>query len=123
MQRLSFILLLAACCVPGIAGAQTEIHKCLDAGGGVVYSQLPCRDQVPAEAESPEPAPPPETPEPAEDATPEPPDTDANTSACKKRYRDAIDAIDAEIRSEYSPEKDDEYKQRLLELTRKLREC
>ena len=51
------------------------------------------------------------------------PASDDDTAACKQRYRDAIDEIDAEIRLEYTPEKDAEYKQRLLALTRKLRAC
>lgn len=57
----------------------------------------------------------------------EPPEEDpaptSNRAACQKRYRDAIDAIDLEIRREYSADKADEYKRRLLELTRKLRRC
>ena len=42
---------------------------------------------------------------------------------CKKRIRDQIDAIDAEIGRDYSPDKADDYKQRLLALTRELRKC
>jgi hypothetical protein len=96
------------------ASAQTEIHKCTDADGGVVYSQVPCLPQKSVESEKTE-----------SDATvpQEEPKPDTNTSACKKRYRDAIDAIDAEISNEYSPDKSEEYKQRLLLLTRKLRQC
>ena len=45
------------------------------------------------------------------------------TAACKKRYRDAIDEIDAEILRDYRPEQADRYKQRLLALTRQLRRC
>jgi hypothetical protein len=53
----------------------------------------------------------------------EEPELQTNRSACRKRYRDAIDAIDAEIGREYSPDKAEQYKQRLLILTRKLRQC
>jgi len=73
----------------------------------------------------------------AEAATPEPtltellipeapqetPDMEQSRSACKKHYRDTIDAIDAEIGREYSPDKTEQYKQQLLLLTRKLRQC
>jgi hypothetical protein len=53
----------------------------------------------------------------------EEPELETNGSACKKHYRDAIDAIDAEIGREYSPDKAEQYKQQLLLLTRKLRQC
>ena len=43
--------------------------------------------------------------------------------ACKKRYRDQIDAIDAEMRTAFSPEQGDVYKERLLALTRQIRAC
>jgi hypothetical protein len=42
---------------------------------------------------------------------------------CRKRIRDQIDAIDAEIARDFSPDKAKDYKQRLLALTRELREC
>lgn len=129
MRNFALILFPIVLCVPGLAFAQTTIHQCKDADGGVVYSQLPCKDEVPAKSDEPE-----ESTEPvqSENAVAELPDTDdthvdersgERRSACKKRYRDEIDLIDAEIRREYTPEKDAEYKQRLLALTRKLREC
>lgn len=122
---------MAGCCVPRMALGQTEIHKCVDAEGGIVYSQLPCTDHKPADAEPPKTSEvaKPVLPERAADDVPESGDpqedagTEARKQACKKRHRDAIDAIDAEIRSNYSREKDADYKQRLLTLTRKLREC
>jgi hypothetical protein len=111
--------------------AQTEIHKCTDAEGGIVYSQLPCVPQKTVEKEATEPEeesgyPPPVSimEEPAvKEAPQEEPALDADRSACKKHYRDAIDAIDAEIGREYTPEKAEQYKQRLLLLTRELRQC
>ena len=51
------------------------------------------------------------------------PESEASRAACRKRYRDAIDAIDAEIGRDYSRDKGEQYKQRLLVLTRKLRQC
>lgn len=129
MYKILLILLPIVLCAPGLGFAETTIHQCKDADGGVVYSQLPCKDEVPAKSDEPV-----ENEEPAqsENAVAEPPEPDdtyvdarsgESRSACKKRYRDEIDLIDAEIRREYTPEKDAEYKQRLLALTRKLREC
>jgi hypothetical protein len=113
------------------ATAQTEIHKCADADGGIVYSQLPCEPQEPVLPEKTEPEPKVETtpPEATQEILPltevaqETPESIADSSACKKLYRDGIDAIDAEIGREYTPEKADLYKLRLLVLTRKLRQC
>jgi len=113
------------------AGAQTQIHKCTDADGGVVYSQLPCVPQKPVEPEKTEPDTKAERAIPlsadqelsTSEIPPEEPELETNTSECKKRYRDEIDAIDAEIGREYSPDKTEQYKERLLVLTRKLRQC
>ena len=113
------------------ATAETEIHKCTDADGGIVYSQLPCA------ADEPEAAGEEEAVGSGEDASPEadapvsvvetvdvrPPKSAEELAACKKQYRDQIDAIDAEIQRDYSAEKADDYKQRLLQLTRQLRQC
>lgn len=126
------IVLVAGFFFASVAFSQTPIHQCKDADGNVVYSQLPCKDEEPAsEKEAPEeveaPVIPGATLIPAKGASrsdaPSEPASDEETAACKKRYRDAIDAIDAEIRLEYTPEKDAEYKQRLLALTRQLRAC
>ena len=42
---------------------------------------------------------------------------------CKKRYRDQIDAIDAQMRSGYTSEQGEAYRERLRGLTEKLRAC
>ena len=44
-------------------------------------------------------------------------------AACKQHYRDAIDAIDAEMRRGYSSEQGEVYRQRLRQLTQSLRAC
>ena len=125
------LIIIVSSCLLNTANAQTQIHKCTDADGGVVYSQLPCVPQKSVEPEKTEPN------AKAESAIPisekqelssneipkEEPGLATNRSACKKRYRDAIDAIDAEIGREYTPDKAEQYKQRLLPLTRKLRQC
>lgn len=131
MFEIRISLIVAFLCLPGTATAQTEIHKCTDADGGIVYSQLPCAAQEPVEPKAAEPEENAETAEPvsakrelsAPENPQEKPVSEATRAACKKRYRDAIDAIDVEIGREYSPDKGDQYKQRLLVLTRKLRQC
>lgn len=114
-------LLLVSLCWLGTAGAQTPIHKCTEADGSVVYSQLPCVTQPKPETK---PDTKPESASPVVAVTP-PKEVEPKTdvSSCKKRYRDAIDVIDAEIGRDYSPAKAEEYKQQLLLLTRKLRQC
>lgn len=42
---------------------------------------------------------------------------------CKKKYRDQIDAIDAQMRSGYTSEQGEAFRQRLRGLTEKLRAC
>jgi len=129
--ELRFGLIIVSLCLLNTASAQTQIHKCKDADGGVAYSQLPCAPQKSVESEKTEPD------AKAESATPvsveqelsiteipqEEPELETNRSACQKRYRDAIDAIDAEIGREYLPDKAEQYQQRLLLLTRNLRQC
>ena len=124
-------LIIASFCLLNTADAQTHIHKCTDADGGVAYSQLPCTPQKPVEAEKSEPDVKAESTIPVSEKqelstneiAKEQPELETDRSACKRRHRDAIDAIDAEIVREYSPDKAEQYKQRLLLLTRKLRQC
>ena len=49
--------------------------------------------------------------------------SDEVTQQCKKRYRDQIDAIDAEMRRGYSSAQGETYRERLRVLTQKLRQC
>lgn len=131
MFEVRISLIVASLCLLSTAIAQTEIHKCTDADGGIVYSQLPCAAQKSVESKATEPDEKAETVElvsaepelPATENPQEKPDSDEDRATCKKRYRDAIDVIDAEIGREYTPEKGEQYKQRLLALTRELRQC
>lgn len=124
----SMVLLLG---ISTAASPETEIHKCTDADGGIVYSQLPCAPAEPTETvveqaeDTEEDLPDDYTPVEfvALQVSDEPPKSTEEIAACKKRFRDQIDAIDAEIRQEYAEEKADDYKQRLLQLTRQLRQC
>lgn len=125
------VLLLLAYWAPGASLAQTEIYKCTDADGGIVYSQLPCAPENPVSDDATEQQAPPRSTEPtvfayeerAEDDQEQEQKSAEEVAACKKQYRDAIDVIDAEIGRDYSAEQADAYKQRLLELTRQLRKC
>ena len=45
------------------------------------------------------------------------------TEQCKQRYRDQIDAIDAQMRQGYTSDQGEAYRQRLRGLTEKLRAC
>jgi hypothetical protein len=45
------------------------------------------------------------------------------TQQCKKRYRDQIDAVDAEMRRGYSSAQGEAYRERLRVLTQRLRSC
>lgn len=48
---------------------------------------------------------------------------DARTEECKKKYRDRIDAIDAQMRGGYSSSQGERYREQLRGLTQKLRSC
>lgn len=134
MNGIKLTLLMLGLGIAIEATAQTEIHKCTDAEGGIVYSQLPCAPVKPAKPDDDAKA---AAPEGREETAPfstedelavlqteeRPSRTAEETAACKKQYRDQIDAIDAEIQREYSQDKADDYKQRLLQLTRQLRQC
>ncbi len=133
LVSVSFILLAVAL----MPASHADIHKCTDEYGNVAYLQTPCpaeevektavthdTDARIAEAaqdeEMTESSPEPQSPEaqiPSSRRPGEPLDV------CKKRYRDQIDEIDAEIRSAFSPAQGDAYKERLLALTRQLRAC
>ena len=139
MLTVSLRFAFISVCLLSSASAQTVIHRCLDAEGNVVFSQLPCEAEEAAETDAPD----------NEDQVDEQPETrmeapvegdppeseffvveelrearsEEEVAACKKQYRDAIDAIDAEMAREYSPENAEQYKERLLALTRQLRQC
>ena len=106
-----------------------EIYKCTDAEDNLIYQQTPC--PMPASETEKVAAPVTQDRDNREDTIEhvskqaevteaKPPELVAQ---CKKQHRDAIDAIDAEMRRSYSPEQGDVYKQRLLALTEQLRSC
>jgi len=106
--------------------AAADIYKCTDENGNVAYLQLPCPakkaadpEVVPENAreEAPEVAMP--TPGPAPSSRLD----NESLDACKKRYRDQIDAIDAELSESWSDDEVENYKDRLRALTQQLRAC
>jgi len=119
--------------------ARAEIYKCKDDDGNPVFQQMPCAQKKPAEDEAEEttmsdagdendaPAELNEAITAASDKgavpLPEDPDPPEVVQLCKKKYRDAIDEIDAELSQDFSTEQGEAYRQRLQVLTRQLRAC
>lgn len=140
MRYTILVLMLAA----AGAAADTEIHRCLLDDGTIAFQEMPCPEpavdaddsesgessdagEEPAAADDvfdfvnpfDEPASPPPA---AETARPEPPSQDR--AECEKMTRDAIDAIDLEMReTTYTKEQGEEYLAELLALTQQLRGC
>ena len=123
--------------LPGQAGA--EIFRCPQPDGTISFQGMPCEE--PAEPDetgnqddagmesgrddfdfiNPFDAP----AESAQDETPveSRPPLSADRAQCEKQARDAIDAIDLEMRSGYTKAEGEAYLAELLELTRALRAC
>jgi hypothetical protein len=107
--------------------AAPEIYTCTDENGNTAYQQLPC----PAEkAEPAEPEAPAglvdeviEEPDEAPPSAPSSRRPDEPLDDCKKRYRDQIDEIDAELSNMLSTEQTEAYKKQLLALAQQLRAC
>jgi hypothetical protein len=132
-----------------LAGASTaadsEIHRCVLDDGTIAFQQKPCSEATASADDSSEvgesksagettaveddvfdfvnpfdePASPPATTEPE---LPEPASQDR--AECEEMTRDAIDAIDLEMRENpYTQEQAEEYRAELLALTQQLRAC
>ncbi|MEO1246435.1 MAG: hypothetical protein AAFX56_12205 [Pseudomonadota bacterium] len=133
---LALLLMLASA---GIA-AEPEIHRCTQPDGTIAFQGTPCPEPKETVAtagqqetelepdrandffafESPfdEPE---EPPAPATNASQAPVSQDR--AECEKITRDAIDAIDLEMRKGYTREEGEDYLTELLELTEQLRTC
>ena len=125
------------------AGAQPEIHRCTQKDGTVAFQEMPCPEPVDDEGgngddsdesdgdvsapgddffdfvnpfDEPE-----EPPAPAETGPAVPASRDR--AECEKTARDAIDAIDLEMRKGATKEERRRYLAELLELTQQLRAC
>ena len=141
-MRVAMVALMLAA---ASAAADTEIHRCLLDDGTIAFQEMPCSeravdandgsesDESRRAGETPaadddvfdfvnpfdEPASP---PTPSEPELPEPVSQDR--AECEKMTRDAIDAIDLEMReTPYTKEQGEEYRAELLALTQQLRAC
>ncbi len=141
MRFATLILLLAGASVT----ADTEIHRCMLQDGTIAFQEMPCPEpavdagkesdssESPADSETPtaddgapdiaipfdEPASPPAA---AEITLSE--SMSKDRTKCEKTTRDAIDAIDLEMRENpYSKAQGQEFLAELLELTQQLRAC
>ena len=125
--------------------ADTEIHRCLLDDGTIAFQEMPCSETAESSERGSEagqsnsdnrtPAPdddafdfvnpfdePAGTPMPIETGLPD--GLSEDRAECEKTTRDAIDAIDLEMRkNSYSKEQGQEYLAALLELTQQLRAC
>jgi hypothetical protein len=96
--------------------ADTEIYRCLLEDGTFAFQETPCPE--PAESADDDNNPPTQP----EATLPEPVSEDR--SECEKKTRDAIDAIDLEMRqSAYTKEQGRAYLAELRALTQQLRAC
>ena len=141
-MRFTIVVLLLA---GASATADTEIHSCVQDDGTIAFQQTPCPEpavnaddssevgesrnagETPAADDDvfnfvnpfDEPASP---PTPSEPKLPEPVSQDR--AECEKTTRNAIDAIDLEMReTSYTKEQGEEYLAELLALTQQLRAC
>jgi hypothetical protein len=141
MRIATVVLILAG----ASATADTEIHSCLQDDGTIAFQQKPCPEPAAGAedaSDAGESRSAGETPavdddvfdfvnpfdEPASPATPSEPELPEPVSQdradCEKSTRDAIDAIDLEMRqTPYTKEQGEEYLAELLVLTQQLRAC
>lgn len=120
------------------ADADAEIYRCLLEDGTMSFQETPCPEPAVHDDNGDESDPPANTddafdfvnpfdepespPRPIEAALPEPASQDR--AECEKTTRDAIDAIDLEMRGNaYSEKQGEHYLADLLTLTRQLRAC
>lgn len=130
MRLIAMALLFVVCG----AVADTEIYRCPLEDGTFAFQETPCPEPEESNAD-------PETVAADEDAadfdnpfdvreepppatSPLPENLSTDRAACEKETRDAIDAIDLEMReTAYSEEQGKQYLAELLTLTRQLRAC
>jgi len=119
--------------------AAAEVYRCEDPEGAVVFQQTPCAEprlaekaqeqaddeELPVVTEEAEPEDTSDEMQPAETLSAETGNgrTAEQVEACRKHFRDRIDAVDAQMREGYTDEEARIYKVQLLQLTAKLRAC
>lgn len=120
MRNLGLLALLLAF---SKATAETEIFRCPLQDGTVAFQETPCPEPVEDTTEEPktdvaEPI----SQVPVDEPLPRP--ASGNRRECEKAARDAIDAIDLQMRaSSYTREELEGFKAELRLLTRQLRAC
>jgi len=111
-----------------LVGGQTpdvaaEIYACEGDDGVTSYQDQPCPELKPAAQAKDAQADPDPAWEPSPDPeTTEPVDADL-VAACKKRYRDEIDRLDAEIRKGFQAEEREAYREQARALSQQLSRC
>jgi len=134
-MRIAWLTLLT---LAGIsAGAETVINRCMLEDGTVAFQETPCAEPLNDGLNQSDP----EEPAAADDSAdfvnplaetqdlPARPEPVLPTSLsqgrveCEKTTRDAIDAIEFEMRKGYTKEEGQQYLAELLELTQQLRAC
>jgi hypothetical protein len=141
MRSTILVLMLAA----ASAAADTEIHRCLLEDGTIAFQEMPCAEQAAGANDGNEsgksrsaeedrvadddvfdfvnPFDQPSSPQGAAEPT-VPEAASQDRAECEKTTRDAIDAIDLEMReTAYTKEQGEEYLAELLVLTQQLRAC
>lgn len=127
--------------------ARADVYRCENPEQGIVFQQTPCPEPEAEAASDPEGEPASEASAPGDEtesvsapqgratvrrgedvadvlaAEQERQQQNAAVKACKQQYRDAIDAIDLEIRNSYTPEQRDYYLERLKALTDQMGAC
>lgn len=138
------VLLTLLTLVMTSVSAQTQIHRCLQADGTITFQELPCPEPaqdsasnepgvddqdvsetaVPADgyADFVNPFDAPEDLAVTTDTESDEP-VSQDRATCEKKSRDAIDAIDFEMRKGYTEEQGKQYLSDLLVLTKQLRAC
>jgi hypothetical protein len=116
-------------------GQGAEIHRCEQADGTVAFQETPCPEparvssddkQSSKESNDDQAAPQPEVLDTVVSATESdesPALVSTERAECEKMTRDAIDAIDDEMRKNRTAEAREAYLGELLELTQQLRAC
>jgi hypothetical protein len=130
LKTFPLVALVEFLAIVPLTTSAAEIYTCTDENGNIAYQQLPC----PAEkAEPVEPEAPAglvddvidviDEPDEALPSAPSSRRPDEPLDDCKKRYRDQIDEIDAELSNALSTEQNEAYKKQLLALAQQLRAC
>ena len=105
--------------------AHAEIYACEGDDGVMSYQDQPCPEPTESAKDAgsqpaAEPESPPRTPEPRTETSPADPEL---VAACKKRYRDEIDRLFAELQQGIEAEEQDDYRERARALSQQLSRC